>query len=82
MYEIEKGLPAAARPPAPEPDYPFKDMAVGDSFFVPFETGDPVEWWMAWDTVRFQSQFYGSRLGMRFDIRRPDGGGLRVWRVS
>jgi hypothetical protein len=52
--------------------YPYKEMVVGDSFFVPGANRQVVcnnNWRM------------GKKLGMKF-IARVDAGGVRVWRIE
>lgn len=67
---IEKGIPA----PAARGKYPFAQMEVGDSFFVPGKT-----------SRNFPLGPYNARLGFGFRARTVtvDGvTGVRIWRVS
>lgn len=72
--EIEKGIPiplyAGQRGTAAK--YPWKDMNVGDSFFVEGA-----------DTKQMSSAVYGvsKRTGFKFACRSVDGG-TRVWRIA
>jgi hypothetical protein len=72
-FAIEKQIPLPKRHQPSK--YPWKQMEVGDSFFV------------ATDTKRKAIQFgamasdTGKRLGCKFATRQVDGG-IRIWRVA
>lgn len=73
MYKIEKHVPA------PEDlggmkKYPFDDMEIGDSFFVP---NGKVR------NIKQQVQYYQNKTEKRkrFAVREVEGG-VRVWRVE
>ena len=66
VITIDKNVPFPGR--ALRSTYPFKDMKVGDSFFVPDR-----------QTIFVRSAEKG--LGFTFRARRVDGG-VRVWRVA
>ncbi len=67
-YVIEKGIPA----PSARGKYPFAQMEVGDSFFVPDKT-----------TATFGGVLSHARKRTGFGfVMRSENGGLRVWRVS
>lgn len=68
--KIEKGVPVPSPPMRAK--YPFKDMEVGDSFFVSSEYIDK---------VRSSAASYARAHGMKFTTRQ-EGDGLRVWRVE
>ena len=53
--------------------YPFKDMEVGQSFFVSGTTTAGKETIYAYN--------YGRKAGKRFSARAVDGG-VRIWRVE
>jgi hypothetical protein len=63
-YKIDDGIPLPAWG-----KYPFKSMAIGQSFFTTNYA------------VRFSVAQTHKRFGSRFSIRR-DGNGWRVWRVE
>ena len=71
MYEIERGIEMPVV--KTKAKYPFRDLAVGDSFFVP--DGEVAS------SKRMHSTAYnyGKRYGMKFVARRVEGG-VRVWR--
>ena len=71
MYEIERGVEMPVIKKTAK--YPFKDLAVGDSFFVPDEAG------MSGRRMHSTAYNYGKRYGMKFVARRVEGG-MRVWR--
>lgn len=72
MIEIEKGIEMPDRPLGKPPKYPWREMEVGDSFFVPnMNTAD----------FGGGASTAGKRLGKKFSCRR-EGNGVRVWRVE
>ncbi len=75
-FTIEKGgaIPA---PRPPRAKYPFAQMDVGDSFFVPFTSGTGVEWQRA----RSSANAHGKRYGMKF-VTQLEQGGARVFRIE
>lgn len=66
--ELEKGVPL----PVARQKYPYKEMEVGDSFFV---NGGGIQ------NVCNQNYRMGKKLGMSF-IARKENGGVRVWRTA
>lgn len=74
MFAIEKGIPAP-----PERDtpfrYPFGQLEVQDSFFVPAENTGTIP------RVRAAAAMYAKRHGMKFVTKQSDGG-IRVWRIA
>ena len=71
MYEIERGVEMPVM--KVKAKYPFKDLAVGDSFFVPDADG------LSGRRMHSTAYNYGKRYGMKFVARRVEGG-MRVWR--
>lgn len=74
MYEIEKGIPVPKRIErgGRSPLYPFKEMGIGDSIFIPGDRSKhPTNW----------HGYYAKRTGFKFVIRKVEGG-FRVWRVE
>ena len=70
MYQIEKTVSI----PASIGKYPFSEMQVGDSFFVP--VGDATR-----AQVSNAASPWGKKHGRRFTVRTVDGG-CRCWRVA
>ena len=73
-FKIEKGVPIPPRRQsggAPM-KYPWKDLQIGDSFFVPKQTVHPFSG---------QANTTGKRFNMKFTLR-AENGGVRVWRVK
>lgn len=68
MYEIEKSIPF----PHEAKKYPFDEMDVGDSFFVPNKKSG---------AISGSKQIAQRRTGFKFVCRNVDGG-VRVWRVK
>jgi hypothetical protein len=66
--DVQKDVPV----PEARKRYPYKDMEVGDSFFV--EAGGI-------QNVCNQNYRMGKKLGMSF-IARKEEGGVRVWRTA
>ena len=75
MYEIEKNVPVAE--PWGGYRYPFKQMEIGDSFFIPAD-GDLKK---TKSSMASRATRYGARTGKRFVVRNVNGG-IRVWRVA
>lgn len=69
-FEIEKGIPA----PASRSKFPFGDMAVGDSFFVPHGNASALSN-AACSWSRYTKKPY------KFSARTVDGG-ARIWRIA
>lgn len=74
MLQIEKNVPL---PPSrgctpTKAFYPWKQMEVGDSFFV---TGRKQQHLSA------QASVVGKKLGVKF-VTRKEGDGVRVWRMA
>ena len=73
MYQIEKGIPAPEKYGVGRPSrYPFADMEVGDSFFVPDAPANRLACAATWATKRYNRRF----------ITRVVEHGVRVWRVE
>lgn len=68
MIKIDKGIPM----PQISKKMPYKDMEVGDSFFVPGMTAKKVGSNLA---------YAKEKTGFQFTSRTVDGG-VRVWRIK
>ena len=80
MIKIEKGVQITPKGGGgPKNIYPFKEMVVGDSFFVPFGTGDKkkVRITVATSASRFAKENPGTMF-----ITRTIENGVRCWRIS
>jgi hypothetical protein len=75
---IDKGvpIPGAHRAGGRQPKYPWREMEVGDSFFVPKPEGKDLRQLMA--RLASQACYYKPLI---FTTRGVDGG-VRVWRTS
>lgn len=74
--QIDKGIPVPPANMRRKFKYPWRDMDVGDSFFVPEE--------LAASASR-SGRFYGLRHGKKFSRGAvTEGGvkGVRVWRIE
>ena len=78
-YEIEKNIPI----PAPAQNrkgakskYPWKEMEIGDSFFIPNPPKATKNGYFT-NVAGVASR----RLKMKF-VQRAEGSGLRIWRVA
>lgn len=76
MFEIEKGY--TPPPPRTRSTYPFAQMEVNDSFFVP-SGEDGVR--NTERRVSASAAQYGRRTSTKFTTRREEDG-VRVWRVE
>mgnify|MGYP007088038871 CR=1 FL=1 len=73
-YEIEKGVPlvAGTRGHGAPPKYPFAQMEVGDSFFVPGKKTTDIG-----GAITYPAK----KLGWTFRSRTVEGG-VRIWRTA
>ncbi len=69
-YKIEKNIPVPA--PMSGTKYPFKNMEIGDSFFIPFERVA---------TTKVAGYKYAAANGVKISFRKVEGG-ARVWRIA
>jgi hypothetical protein len=72
-FQIEKNVAPPTSRGGGKALYPFADMNVGDSFFVP-ET-------IKRTNVQNAAYMYACRKNVKFSVRAVEGG-LRVWRVA
>ncbi len=72
MFAIEKNVPLASRR-RNDAKYPFRDMRIGDSFFVPHTDIRAIP------RVRSAASEWARRMGWEFTTRKVEGG-LRIWR--
>lgn len=81
MYEIEKNVPVPRKLIGPKGIYPILDMAIGDSFAIPFEQ---IEKARAIRNRVGQVIYYAQRNSTRRFTTRldPVKQELRVWRVE
>lgn len=68
--KIDKGIPQL--PPIERTKWPFQDMEVGDSFWVPFEL---------FSRIQCAATRAGQRHGKLFSVRRFENG-FRCWRLK
>lgn len=76
MIEVQSGVPIPAKKGGRPPRYPWRDLAVGDSFFIPAALR-PV--------VASASRNNARRNGGRFRVlTMVENGikGVRVWRIA
>lgn len=74
QIKIEKGVPL----PVGRGKYPWREMDVGDSFFVPDVTGVKLSAAASAYTIRCRST---GKPVPKFSVRNVDGG-VRVWRTA
>ena len=68
-FKIEKGKPLPPR----NARYPFSEMEIGDSIYVPNQTTR--------GAVGQAARNYGHRNGVKFATRTDDKG-VRIWRIE
>lgn len=75
MFKVEKNIPIKARKHGAK-KYPFSEMAIGDSFFVPLSEYT--------NTGSARSSLYTAarREGVKITVRNTYCGNLRVWRIE
>lgn len=74
---IEHGVPLPAKGDIKR-RYPFRQMNIRDSFFVPVDVLDIKQAWNSLNRSRLYAQY---KTGFEFTIRQVLGG-LRVWRTK
>lgn len=79
MINIESGVPIPKGAGVKGATYPFLGMKVGESFFVAAVNGEDVRKVVA--RVSNCASAYGKRHGLRFAVRRVEGG-ARCWRTA
>lgn len=72
-YAIEKGIPVPHPRSPRQVRYPFRQMAVGDSFLIPSKD--------AFACVQQSVRGAARSKGMKASVRKV-AGGVRVWRVA
>jgi len=78
MFAIEKNVPVpyvAAHISGRPPIYPFNELQVGESFYVPQITCKQRQ------SIQSQMRYRARKRGVRFISRKMEGG-LRIWRVG
>lgn len=73
MFTIEKSIPIPATR-KPNEVYPFQELEVGDSFFVPFTVSNP-------GSVRACASAYAKRHSVKLVCKKVEDG-MRVWRTA
>lgn len=96
MYQIEKEIPLPVVVRGASVKYPFGQMAVNDSFFVPYKSFVFVEGTPAGEVeaaekksqqstynsiARSKTTFVKAHAGVQLAMRKVEGG-VRVWRTA
>jgi len=80
MYKIEKSVPIPELALGGVAKYPFTEMKVGDSFFVPIIEGRPLKnVAVAVSSASFKPSI--KKLGYKYTVRQLKTG-VRCWRVK
>ena len=77
MYEVEKDVPVPDSRVDGRTKYPFYNMEIGDSFFIPNVEDSQV--------LTVKSAAYAFRRRTQTDYKfafRRESGGVRIWRVA
>lgn len=75
IFKIEKSIPIPEARGRRAKKYPFEQMEVGDSFFVPLEEGKSPS------AIHASIATAKHRLGINLTTAREEGG-IRVWRIA
>ena len=79
-YKIETGIDLPSPVSAPgKPKYPWREMQMGDSFFVPLANGDAIE---RLRNRMANSARYAWKSGHGEFTTRTIDGGVRVWKTK
>ena len=74
MYKIEKNIPY---PKAADRKYPFSEMKIGDSFFVPFSEMKNRS------VIALSASYHGRKSNRKYRTQKTeDGNGIRCWRIK
>jgi hypothetical protein len=65
--EVDKSIPIP-RSNMGRPKYPWRDLKIGDSFYVPKYTNS--------------LHYCAKRIGIKITTRKDAEGGIRVWRIK
>lgn len=76
-FKIEKSVPVPASLAGRRAKYPWRDMDVGDSFFVPLNGEQRLT-----DLRSQVSRAAYSAFGKGGSATRQEGNGVRVWRIK
>lgn len=74
-FKIETDVPIPQSAHGRPPKYPFRELEIGESFFVQNTEDHQVR------TIRFLISYYKKKHGLKFKTMRENNG-LRVWRVG
>jgi hypothetical protein len=77
MFKIEKKVPTPPKPTNSRAKYPWREMDIGDSFFVPCKKEDMVKFRKSLGACACAPKL----KPLKFTVRYVDGG-VRVWRVK
>lgn len=80
-FKIDKDVPHDGRGAAKENFFPFPDMQVGDSFFMPFGLSTPRGTPITAQTLGSAAVSFARKHGRKFSTRTVDGG-IRCWRIA
>ena len=75
LYQIERKVPFVPISKTRQTKYPFPDMKIGDSFFVPADNTKAIP------RVRSAASLWAQKYNRKLVTRVVDGG-VRVWRVK
>lgn len=80
--KIEKNVPLPSKGTRGNPKFPFSDMSVGDSFYVPLRSGKKIQSLQAQMHSNSRSFILNNK---KFDWKfktSSDKKGVRIWRVK
>jgi len=82
-FTIEKGVPYPKKGKKGFVNYPFDEMEVGDSFFVPLKKGNKITSLQPQILSNAKSYALHNKKDWTFKTsREEDETGIRIWRVS
>ena len=81
IFEIERGIPIPSKLTRyRESKYPFRKMAVGESFFAPFVEGHTTRKSFR-NTLSSMARDQTAESGWKFSMRTEESG-IRMWRTA
>jgi hypothetical protein len=81
MLKIEKDVPLPERTYGTASEYPFAEMDIGDSFFVPYGTSSEIERKTLLAKVKNSASYARKKKLGGFAVRGVPGG-VRCWKTA
>ena len=82
-FEIEQGIPVEELPRGRKVVYPFNELDIGESFFIPVTESIPKPWDRYAANVHWANRRYAPKQFIKRKAIHPEmGEGVRIWRID